>query len=130
MQKLRTLVGLVALTLVLTACTTPTRTDTGDTIGGPRTESRVDRQTHSPAKRDPLLDAPHRTLITCTSEQPITVLQRFKEVRFACKSLGVSATINEMRDAGWRLLNLDIGEETEQNNHVGFPVTVTLRKLF
>lgn len=128
MQQLKNLVGLCALTLVLSACTTPMRQDVGDHVGGPYQQSQVDKKHGS--THDPLLDAAHRTLITCTSEEPVTVLKRFKEVRFTCKSLGVSATINEMRDAGWRLLNLDIGEETEQNNHVGFPVTVTLRKLF
>ncbi len=130
MHTTQKLLGSLLLSLTLAACTTPAHKDTPETVGGIRHQSTVDHRANNTSPHDPLLDAPHRTLITCISEQPVTVLKRFKEVRFACKSLGVSATIDEMRDAGWRLLNLDIGEETESNNHVGFPVTVTLRKLF
>ena len=60
----------------------------------------------------------------------MTVLQRIKEVPFACADLGVSATIDEIRDAGWRIVSLDIGEDSESDNHVGFPVTIVVRKLF
>ncbi len=130
MNLLRSLAVAALAATFLSACTTPVRQDVGDVVGGPREPNTVDRRAGGDSTHDPLLDSPHRTLITCVSEQPVTVLMRFKEVRFACKSLGVSATIDEMRDAGWRLLNLDIGEETESANHVGFPVTVTLRKLF
>lgn len=80
--------------------------------------------------RDPLIDAPNRALMTCTSEETITVLNRINEVSFACPDLGVSATLNDLRDAGWRLLKLDIGEDTESDSHVGFPVTIQVRKLF
>ena len=79
---------------------------------------------------DPLLDAPHHAEMVCTSEAPVTVLQRFKEIPFACSDLGVSAKIDELRDAGWRIVSLDIGEDIESDNHVGFPVTLKIRKLF
>ena len=59
------------------------------------------------ASRDPLIDAPHRATMRCVSQEPVTVLRRVKEVSFACPDLDVSATIDEIRDAGWRVVNLD-----------------------
>lgn len=121
----RALLVAAAAALLLSACSTAHYT--GDTISGPAAEHRQDgtRGTH-----DPLLDAPARALMTCTSEAPVTVLQRVNEIPFACHDLGVSATLNELRDAGWRILRLDIGEDIESDSHVGFPVTVQVRKLF
>ena len=78
--------------------------------------------------RDPLLDAPYHSEVTCTTERPVTVLSRIKETPFACSDLGVSATLDDLRDAGWRVVSLDIGAESER--HVGFPVTVLIRKLY
>ena len=92
--------------------------------------SMVDARDADGNLHDPLLDAPNRSLMTCTSEAPVTVLQRVGEVPFACPDLGVSATLDELRDAGWRILRLDIGEDLESDSHVGFPVTVQVRKLF
>lgn len=82
------------------------------------------------ASRDPLLDAPYHSEATCVTERPVTVLSRMKETPFACADLGVSATLDELRDAGWRVVTLDIGEDSESEQHVGFPVTVMIRKLF
>lgn len=79
---------------------------------------------------DPLIDAPHRALMTCTSEEPVTVAKRVSEIPFACPDINVSATLSELRDAGWRILSMDIGEDTEKDSHVGFPVTIQIRKLF
>ena len=86
---------------------------------------------HSTAvSRDPLLDAPYHSEATCVTERPVTVLSRMKETPLACADLGVSATLDELRDAGWRVVSLDIGEDSESEQHVGFPVTVMIRKLF
>lgn len=82
------------------------------------------------SSRDPLIDAPHRATMRCVSQEPVTVLRRVKEVSFACPDIDVSATIDEIRDAGWRVVSLDVGDEEERDNHVGFPVTITVRKLF
>ena len=119
------LLAATAAMLLLSACSTAYYT--GDTISGPaqRMKRDADGNLH-----DPLLDAPNRSLMTCTSEAPVTVLQRVGEVPFACPDLGVSATLDELRDAGWRILRLDIGEDLESDSHVGFPVTVQVRKLF
>ena len=102
----RSLLAATAAMLLLSACSTAYYT--GDTISGPaqRMKSDADGNLH-----DPLLDAPN-------------------EVPFACPDLGVSATLDELRDAGWRILRLDIGEDLESDSHVGFPVTVQVRKLF
>ena len=100
---------------------------TGDTISGPAQRMKRDADGNL---LDPLRDAPNRSLMTCTSEAPVTVLQRVGEVPFACPALGVSATLDELRDAGWRILRLDIGEDLESDSHVVFPVTVQVRKLF
>lgn len=99
----------------------------GDTIGGPGEE---DSQDSARPARDPFLDAPYRAQMVCRTERPVTVLQRLKEVPFACPEVGVSATIDEIRDAGWRILSLNIGEDQEYENHVGFIVTIDVRKLF
>ena len=114
----RSLLAATAAMLLLSACSTAYYT--GDTISGPaqRMKRDADGNLH-----DPLLDAPNRSLMTCTSEAPVTVLQRVGEVPFACPDLGVSATLDELRDAGWRILRLDIGEDLESDSHVGFPVT-------
>ena len=71
-----------------------------------------------------------RPIIQRQPERPVTVLSRMKETPLACADLGVSATLDELRDAGWRVVSLDIGEDSESEQYVGFPVTVMIRKLF
>ena len=112
---------LIGISVLLAACASTYYT--GETVSGPARSEKSD-------SRDPLLDAPNRSLMTCTSESPITVLRRVNEIPFACAELGISATLNELRDAGWRIIKLDIGEDIESENHVGFPVTIQVRKLF
>ena len=58
--------------------------------------------------RDPLLDAPYHSETSCTTERPVTVLSRMSETPLVCSDLGVTATLDEMRDAGWRVISLDI----------------------
>ena len=112
---------LIGISALLSACSSTYYT--GETVSGPARSEKSD-------SRDPLLDAPNRSLMTCTSESPITVLRRVNEIPFACAELGISATLNELRDAGWRIIKLDIGEDIESENNVGFPVTIQVRKLF
>lgn len=80
--------------------------------------------------RDPLLDAPYHSETTCVTERAVTVASRMSDTPFACRDLGVSATLSELRDAGWRVVSLDIGPDSESEKHVGFPVTIMIRKLF
>ena len=112
----------VSAALLLSACAVQQ--------GGHPALGETDSSSSSGPIRDPLIDAPNRALMTCTSEQTVTILTRLGEIPFACPDHGVSATLNDLRDAGWRLLKLDIGEDTESENHVGFPVTIQVRKLF
>ena len=51
-------------------------------------------------------------------------------VKVTLPDLGVSATLSELRDAGWRIIRVDIGDDIESEGHVGFPVTIQVRKLF
>ncbi|MBM6704130.1 hypothetical protein H6A60_06480 [Sutterella massiliensis] len=115
--KIRCLLLVSAAALLLGGCASQSGHNTGDAMSGP-------------GGRDPLLDAPYRAQMTCVSQTPVTVLSRAKETVFACSDIGVSATLDELRDAGWRLVALNIGEDQESDSHVGFPVTITIRKLF
>ena len=74
--------------------------------------------------------AVHHSETTCTTDRPVTVLSRMSETPLVCDDLGVTTTLSEMRDAGWRVVTLSIGADTESEKHVGFPVTVIVRKLF
>ena len=89
-----------------------------------------ERTDSSGGGRDPLIDAPMRATMKCTSTELVTVLRRVKEVTFSCPDIDVSATIDEIRDAGWRVVSLDIGNDSENEEHVGFPVTITVRTLY
>ena len=102
MTKLKVNALLLALagSALLAGCAAPGGEGSGTTARG-----------HSALSRDPLLDAPYHSEATCVTERPVTVLSR-------------------LRDAGWRVVTLDIGEDSESEQHVGFPVTVMIRKLF
>lgn len=117
--KVNALLSALAAAAALAGCAAPG----GDGVGAASSGGNA-------ASRDPLLDAPYHSEATCVTERPVTVLSRMKETPFACADLGVSATLDELRDAGWRVVTLDIGEDSESEQHVGFPVTVMIRKLF
>lgn len=121
----RTLLAVLGCALFLSACSNLS----GPTPPGADGTTVYQRPSDANAP-DPLIDAPSRTTMVCTSVEPITVLRHFNDVLFACPDLGISATINDMRDAGWRVLSSDIGEDKEDESHVGFPVSVKVRKLF
>lgn len=127
MTPIRVILSTVSTALILGGCASGGGYYTGDTVGGPGERDWRDTARQS---RDPLLDAPYHAEMTCTTEAPVTVLRRMKEVPFACRDVGVSATVDELRDAGWRVVSLDIGEDIESDSHVGFPVTILIRKLF
>ena len=118
--------------LVLAGCAVAPNTGSG--IFVPQKRGGGSRSGHSGSSstqtRDPLLDAPHHSETTCTTDRPVTVLSRMSETPLVCDDLGVTTTLSEMRDAGWRVITLSIGADTESEKHVGFPVTVIVRKLF
>ena len=115
--------------LVLAGCAVAPNTGSGRR---PRPSRRASGHSGSSSTqtRDPLLDAPHHSETTCTTDRPVTVLSRMSETPLVCDDLGVTTTLSEMRDAGWRVVTLSIGADTESEKHVGFPVTVIVRKLF
>lgn len=129
-NSIRTCAAAAASVLVLAGCAS-TMNEAGyssDVIGGSPMSSA--EQSEQALSHDPLIDAPHRAVMKCVSEGPITVLQRIKEIDFACQDVGVSAKIDEIRDAGWRIVSMEVGEDIESDRHVGFPVTIVVRKLY
>ena len=116
--------AIILASLTLSACSTMTNT-TGSGSSTPKYQKESNQ-----AGQDPLLDAPMRATMTCTSVEPVTVLHHFNDVLFAYPDIGVSVSVEDMRDAGWRVLSTDIGEDKESDNHVGFPVSIKVRKLF
>lgn len=91
--------------LVLAGCAVAPNTGSGSRSGHSGSSST---QT-----RDPLLDAPHHSETTCTTDRPVTVLSRMSETPLVCDDLGVTTTLSEMRDAGWRVVTLSIGADSD-----------------
>ena len=76
---------------------------------------------------DPLLDAPLRTETVCKGAGLFTKLGGFS---FECPDLDVVATLNELRDAGWRVEKMHIGRQTIENDESGTPLSATIRKVY
>lgn len=49
---------------------------------------------------------------------------------FECPDLDVVATLNELRDAGWRVEKMHIGRQTIENDESGTPLSATIRKVY
>lgn len=77
-----------------------------------------------------LMNAPTKSLAVCTSMQPMSVQLPFKSILFNCAEINVQATIDEMRDAGWRAECVDIGKPENTNGVVGMSLKLTMRKIF
>lgn len=77
-----------------------------------------------------LMEAPDRKQLTCSSMQPLSAQRALNEIVFSCPELQVQATLIEMRDAGWRLVSVDIGSETTHDGVVEMPLSIRLIKLF
>lgn len=129
-NSIRTCAAAAASVILLGGCASTMNNAeySGDVIGASPASSTEENE--QAVSHDPLIDAPHRAVMKCVSEGPITVLQRIKEVDFACQDVGVSAKIDEIRDAGWRIVSMEVGEDIESDRHVGFPVTIVVRKLY
>ncbi|MBQ8828592.1 MAG: hypothetical protein IJ022_00585 [Burkholderiaceae bacterium] len=88
-------------------------------------------QPHSTrSELDPLIDAPLRMQTTCRGTglyTPSTALGGFS---FECSDLDVVATLNELRDAGWRVEKISIGDTVIGEEESGVPLTCTLRKVY
>lgn len=79
---------------------------------------------------DPLLDSPLRTAITCKGAKLFTAGMKLGGFSFDCPDLDVTATMNEMRDAGWRVEKMNIGAQSTEDDDVGTPLTATFRKVY
>ena len=77
-----------------------------------------------------LMEAGDRKQLTCTSMQPLSAQRALNDIVFSCPEFDVQATLIEMRDAGWRLISVDIGSETSHDGVVEMPLTIQIIKLF
>ena len=78
-----------------------------------------------------LMEAPDRMELVCTSTEPLSTQRALLDLVFSCQQLKVEATLTEMRDAGWRLKSVDVGQEQHSPEGVlGLPLTITMIKLF
>ena len=65
-----------------------------------------------------LMEAGDRKQLTCTSMQPLSAQRALNDIVFSCPEFDVQATLIEMRDAGWRLISVEM------------PLTIQIIKLF
>lgn len=79
----------------------------------------------------PMFDAKYRDLVTCTSQDALSAERPMNEITFSCgKANGVfTATLPQMKDAGWGMETIDVGKEFTQDGSICFPLTITMRKL-
>lgn len=80
--------------------------------------------------KDPLLDAPTGQRIACSSVKAIQSQDSLSSVPLNCPELNVSASLNELRDAGWRLENIHLGEDIKVNDTLATEVDVIVRKIY
>ena len=79
---------------------------------------------------DPLLDAPLGYRTVCSAVNPVQGSDVLSVVPFNCPDLEISATLNELRDAGWRLESVHMGEEVRINDMFASEVSITVRKAY
>ncbi len=80
--------------------------------------------------QDPLLDAPFGQRLSCHAIRPVQGNDVLSMVTFNCPDIGISATLNELRDAGWRLEEVKMGEEIKENDTLSSEVQITVRKTY
>ena len=79
---------------------------------------------------DPLLDAPLRTEPVCQGAGLCPAGTKPGGGSCECPDLDVLATLNELRDAGWRVEKMHIGRQTIENDESGTPLSATIRKVY
>lgn len=79
---------------------------------------------------DPLLDAPLSTQAVCKGTTLFTAGTKLGGFSFECPDLDVVATMNELKDAGWRVEKMHIGRHIIENDESGTPLTATMRKVY
>ena len=78
---------------------------------------------------EPLFEAKDREQMVCHSTMPLSAQMPLADIPFECDSIRVTATITEMRDAGWRLEAIDVGQESNIDGVITMPLKITIRKL-
>lgn len=79
---------------------------------------------------DPLIDAPLRTQAVCKGTGLFSAGMKLGGFSFECPDLDVVATMNELRDAGWRVETIRIGHQEVDSEESGSQLTVTMRKVY
>lgn len=79
---------------------------------------------------DPLLDAPLGQRTICTAVRPVQGSDALSVIPFNCPDLDISATLNELRDAGWRLETVYMGEDVKVNDTLASEVSISVRKAY
>lgn len=79
---------------------------------------------------DPLFDAPLGERTVCTAVNPVKGNDVLSVVPFNCPDLDISTTLNELRDAGWRLETVNMGEEVKDDKELASEVSITVRKAY
>lgn len=79
---------------------------------------------------DPLLDAPVRTQTECKGVELFSAGEKLAGFKFECPDLDVEATLNELRDAGWRIEKMNIGKQVIESNESGTPLSIQIRKVY
>ena len=78
-----------------------------------------------------LMEAPDQMTLVCTSTEPLSTQKSLLNLTFVCPEMHVEASLIEMRDAGWRLMAVDVGQEVHRaDGLMGLPLTITMIKLF
>ena len=85
---------------------------------------------YAKGRLEPLYEAADRQQASCDSKSSLTPNNPVSGIRFRCASLRIEATLDEIRDAGWRVEAIDIGHEQLATGEVAMPVRITIRKLF
>lgn len=79
---------------------------------------------------DPLYDAALGERTVCQAVKSVEGNDLLSAVPFNCPDLNVSTTLNELRDAGWRLENVRLGEDVQVNGRMASEVDITVRKIY
>ncbi len=82
------------------------------------------------ASKSALYEAKERFTMECTSVAGLTAQTPLSDVVFTCWELEVTATLGEIRDAGWRLISLNVGAEERHEDDIQMPLRIQVIKLF
>lgn len=122
LNSTRTALTILACTLLMGGCAT---TQTPDIEGVTLDQQKIHQSIV------PLLEAKDRQQWTCTAKDPLSTKHPLNEIVFVCPQGDVEATLAEMKDAGWRLIALDIGKDSQEvDGTISMPLRITVIKLF